>query len=134
MPKVQCNNCKKQVNAPENWNRNEKCTTCDSYFSEINNQLQVPSISSQLNEIGRDMGNNISSIPHIIIGKDRNTQQKQNNPNLNTQNANLGYPAPQLDKDYNKFEKIRMYGMWGIILLVIGYAGFRIFKIIFFGA
>jgi len=127
MPIIKCQNCGKQVNAPDNWNRNTKCTSCGFYFSEIQQNQGYPSISGQLNEIGRDMGNNISSIPHIIIGKDKKT------PNLNTQNANLGYPATQLDKDYNRFEKIRIYGMWGIILLVIGYAGFRIFKIIFLG-
>lgn len=125
MPIVQCQNCGKEVNAPINWNRNERCINCNGYFSEV--QQGYPSISNQLNKIGQDMGNNIGSIPHIIIGKDKKT------PNLNTQNTNLGYPNQPIDKSYEKFEKYRQYGMWIIILAVIGYAGFRIIKIMFFG-
>jgi len=126
MPIVKCQICGKQVNVPINWNRNERCTNCNGYFVEISQNQGYPSISNQLNQIGNDMGNNISSIPHIIIGKDKKTS------NLNTQNTNLGYQTPP-DEGYEKFEKYRQYGMWIIILLVVGYAAFEIFKIIFFG-
>lgn len=129
---VKCQNCGKELNAPVNWNRNEKCNTCGGYFTEVQG---YPSVSNQLNQIGQDIGNNISQVPHIYLGKggfsttNPDTQKTQKTKNLNTQNTNLD----GLDKGYEKFEKIRQYGMWIIILLVIGYAGFRIFKIIFFG-
>ena len=75
------------------------------------------------------MRENIGSIPHIIIGKDRNTQQIKNNQNLNTQNPNLGYPTPKVDKGYELFEKLRRYGLYAAIIAVIGYAIFRLLGI-----
>jgi len=129
---IKCNNCNKIIeNVPINWNRNERCLTCNGYFTELTNvnQNQYPSISGQLNEIGKDMRENIGSIPHIIIGKDRNTQQIKNNQNLNTQNPNLGYPTPKVDKGYELFEKLRRYGLYAAIIAVIGYAIFRLLGI-----
>lgn len=115
MPTLKCNNCGKEINnVPNMWDRNEKCINCNGYFSEIQQQ-GYSSISNQLNQIGQDIGNNIGSIPHIIIGKERKNPMNIKNPKLSIE-----------DKGYEQYEKIRKWGLWIIISLVVGYAVYRI--------
>lgn len=126
MKTLKCNKCNKIINnAPDNWDRNEKCLTCNGYFSEINQ-----------NNSGLGISNVTENIPHIYLGKEgfsTSNQPKPNktqkSPNSNTQKDNL--ECPEDDKGYKLYENIRKWAFIVLLCLVIGYAGYRIILAMF---
>ena len=69
--------------------------------------LQLPSIGKSIDNIGKDMGNIIQSVPHIVVGKPKK----------------LGQPLPPEDPLIAKVKK------WALIvftILILGTAAFLI--------
>ena len=110
---IQCQSCKKIVNGPDNWDKQAICTTCGSYFQEIN---QNPYLNMQ-NQF-KDIGNRFSSaMPHVYIGSGGVTSKKPNQP--------LYFPYQT--KQEKTYAKIREVALYVCIALVAGYAAFRVF-------
>lgn len=96
--------------------------------------MNYKSINDQFRETAQDIRGNI---PHLVIGKQGLNTNQNNNPicpyckrpfNQIYQNK----PVNIQEKDYtNTFNKIRNWGLWIVISLVIGYAAYRLLSFLF---
>ena len=100
-------------------------------------------IEQQFRETAQEIGNNRKNIPHLVIGKggiQTNNQNMQNYPqnycpyckrpyNYTNMPPNTNFKPQNRpeDKDYkDTFTKIRNWGLWIAISIVIGYAVYRL--------
>jgi len=131
--RIQCTKCGRILDNP-NWNPKDTCKYDNGYFRPVNN----PTFPVQ-NYNPLPNPQELPEIPHFYISKsgfstNPNTinQPPRNNPPRMPQTK-----KPQaIDKEeriYNLYEKIRIYGFYVLLSLVIGYALYRVIKFIFLG-
>jgi len=79
----------------------------------------------------KQMGDQMRNIPHIVIGKNK-PQQNQTAPyrKWKIDKQKEYFQGDPIDNQINNFKK---YGLIAVVLLIAGYAAYRIIKIILFG-
>lgn len=141
---IQCNKCGRRLNNP-NWINGDTCK-CGGYWIPIN-QNQMGNLGNQFEQIGNTFQDIRSNIPHLYISKQGiSTDQAQNpypNQNMSPQplkmpqnthyNPNLPQPIQQNQPYFNPnlepddfYTKLRKWGIWFLVSVVICYAGYRI--------
>ena len=125
---IQCTKCGRRLNNP-NWNKKDTCKVCGGYFQQITPQFPMQN-TGYPNPLPNT--NELPEIPHIYLGKGgfstkpiQTPNQPQNNRPMRPQNANSKVKEERI---YNLYEKIRIYGFYVLLSLVIGYAVYRIIK------
>jgi len=128
--KIRCTGCNRILENP-NWNPQDTCKICGSNF--IPNTPQFP---VQNPNYHNPLPQSFPEIPHVYLGKNgfstnpiQNNPQPQNNPMYPPQNVNSPVKKDKEVRTYDLYEKIRLYGFYICISLVIGYAVWRIIKL-----
>ena len=123
---IQCTKCGRILENP-NWNPKDNCKVCGGYFTWID----TPQFPMQNYPNPLPNTNDLPEIPHIYLGKNGFSTKPMNNP---IQPSNNRPRVPQNvdskveERGYNRNEKIRIYGFYVLLSLVIGYAVYRIIK------
>jgi len=144
--KIQCPNCKRIIDVPENWDKNATCSKCGSYFVD---PRQNYGVSKQFQQIGQQFQ---GSVPHIMLGKGglstNRPQQQQIHPQPRVISPNPPqnpYPQPQpylppqmpysppetvgfpyKSAQDRRAAKIKEIAFYACIALVVGYVIYRI--------
>lgn len=92
--------------------------------------MEIKSPDKALAEGFRDL-NIRDNIPHIVIGK-KKEERKASSPYKQWKNYKKDEEVPQ-DMFENRIDKARNWGLLLAILVIGGYAAYRIIKFIWFG-
>ena len=85
-------------------------------------------LSDQFKEIGQDIKSNM---PHIKIGNSKPLPQQKSEP-IRPQNANSRYSEDKFSpNELIIWEKLQKWGLIAAIVLVLGYAGYRLLSSFF---
>ena len=133
--KIQCSKCRRILENP-NWNPKDTCKFDGGFFQPINYNPNTPQFPMNYPSPLPNV-NELPEIPHIYLGKGgfstkqvQNPIQPQNNKSYLNRNVNSPVQInPKEERIYNLYEKIRIYGFYVLLSLVIGYAGYRIIKL-----
>jgi len=122
--KIRCTGCSRTLENP-NWNPQDTCKNCGRHFISINTPqfpMQNPNPLPNLQSF--------PEIPHVYLGKSGFSTNKptpnQNNAVYPPQNT---YSPVKEERTYDLYEKIRLYGFYVCVALIIGYAAWRIIKL-----
>ncbi len=131
--RIQCLGCGRIIENP-NWNQKDNCKVCGYLFRPLpqfpmqnnNNQNYNPLPNIQ----------DLPQMPHVYLSKNgfsmnKPIPQPNNRPRM-PQNVNPPVKNNE-ERLYSLYEKIRIYGFYVLLSLVIGYAAYRIIKLFFGG-
>lgn len=78
----------------------------------------------------RNTGQQLGNLPHIVIGENKPQKKQSSFKAWKKEKSQQNFQRDPIDV---KIEKFKKYGLIAAVLLIAGYAGYRIIKFMVFG-